>query len=196
MDFLQEWLNSMTPREIVGQIIGILVIIGCVLNAQFPKRWQMLLCQVFLNAFAGLNIVLMDQGLTASIPCALGAVHCTVNLIRDIKKKPAPLSETIIFCSLYPVVWGISFAISVFGGTASPLDLLTLAATACFVAMVLVPNEQLMRVFAIGNALAYAIYHIIGGNLMLFAYVFTIISGTIALLRYHFKKPSDTQSES
>ena len=30
-------------REIIGQICGVLVFIGCVLCTQFPKRWQMLL---------------------------------------------------------------------------------------------------------------------------------------------------------
>ena len=180
----------MTTAEIIGQILGIAVIIGCILNAQLPKRWQMLLGQVFLNVISAINMLLLSQGLAACLPCFVASLHCAVNLIRDRKSKPAPIWETIIFCALYPVAWGVGFMISVHNGTASPLHLIPLLALAFFIASVLATKEQLMRLFIIGNSAVYVVYDLIFPNVAVFAFVFTIISAVIALIRYR-KKPSD-----
>ena len=186
-----EWINGMTTAQLIGQILGIIVIIGCILNAQFPKRWQMLLGQVFLNVISATNMLLLDQGLAACLPCFVAAAHCVANVIRDRKSKPAPLWETVIFCALYPIAWGVGFAISVYNGTASPLHLIPLLALAFFIASVLATKEQLMRLFIIGNSAVYVVYDLIFPNVAVFAFVFTIISALIAILRYR-KKPSDT----
>lgn len=184
---ISEWINSMSTPELIGQILGIFVIIGCIINAQFPKRWQMLLCQVTLNVLSAANYLLLGQGLAAALPCVVAAVHCTVNIVRDRKDKPAPLWEKGAFIALYPVAWGVGFLISVNNGTASPLHLIPLAALAFFVSSVSVKKEQLMRCFTLCNAVMYLIYNIIYMNVALVAHVFTIVSVLIALFRYRNK---------
>ena len=188
-----EWINNMTTAELVGQILGILVIIGCILNSQFPKRWHMLLGQVFLNITAAINMFLLGQGLAACLPCFVAAAHCGVNVVRDRKNKPAPLWETIIFCALYPIAWGVGFLISVNEGTASPLHLIPLIALAFFIATVLFKKEQIMRLCTLGNAAVYVVYHSIYGNVSVLAHIFTVVSVIIALFRYR-KKPRKTKS--
>jgi len=187
-----EWLNSISTPELIGQILGVFVIIGCILNAQFPKRWQMLLGQVFLNVLSATNMFLLGQGLAACLPCFVAASHCAVNIIRDRKHNPAPLWETILFCLLYPIAWGVGFLISVSNGTASPLHLIPLFALAFFISSVLVKKEQMMRLFTLGNATVYLIYNIIFMNIALIAHAFTIISVIIALIRYR-KEPTKTE---
>ena len=191
---LSELFNNMTPAQIIGQILGILVIIGCVLNAQLPKRWQMLLGQVFLNILSATNMFLLGQGLAACLPCFVASTHCAVNFVRDRKNKPAPLWETILFCSLYPIAWGIGFVISINNGTASPLHIIPIAALAFFIASVLVTKEQLMRLCIIGNSAVYVIYNLIFMNVAIFAFIFTIISATIAMIRYR-QKSGDAENK-
>ena len=190
-----EWIKGMTTTELIGQILGILVIIGCILNAQLPKRWQMLLGQVFLNILSPINMLLLGQGLAAGLPCFVASLHCAVNLIRDRKNKPAPLWETIIFCALYPITWGVGFAISVHNGTASPLHLIPLLALAFFIASVLAPKENLMRWFIIGNSAVYVVYDLITPNVAVFAFIFTIVSAVIALIRYRKSSPKATKTK-
>ena len=189
---IAEWLNSMSTPELIGQILGIFVIIGCIINAQFPKRWQMLLCQVTLNVLSAVNYFLLGQGLAASLPCGVAAVHCTVNIVRDRKDKPAPLWEKGAFIALYPIAWGVGFLISVNNGTASPLHLIPLVALVFFVSSVLVKKEQMMRFFTLCNAVMYLIYNIIYMNVALVAHVFTIVSVLIALFRYRNKTDDNT----
>ena len=189
---IAEWLNSMSTPELIGQILGIFVIIGCIINAQFPKRWQMLLCQVTLNVLSAVNYFLLGQGLAASLPCVVAAVHCTVNIVRDKKDKPAPLWEKSLFVALYPIAWGVGFLISVNNGTASPLHLIPLVALVFFVSSVLVKKEQMMRFFTLCNAVMYLIYNIIYMNVALVAHVFTIVSVLIALFRYRNKTDDNT----
>ena len=182
-----EWISNMSPKELVGQILGLIVIIGCILNAQLPKRWHMLLGQVFLNILSATNMFLLDQGLAACLPCFVASAHCMANVIRDRKNKPAPLWETIFFCSLYPIAWGIGFSISISNGTASPLHLIPLLALAFFILSVLAKNEQLMRLYTLGNSAVYVVYDLIFPNVAVFAFIFTIISLLIALVRYRKK---------
>ena len=189
---IAEWLDSMSTPELIGQILGIFVIIGCIINAQFPKRWQMLLCQVTLNVLSAVNYFLLGQGLAASLPCVVAAVHCTVNIVRDKKDKPAPLWEKSLFVALYPMAWGVGFLISVNNGTASPLHLIPLVALVFFVSSVLVKKEQMMRFFTLCNAVMYLIYNIIYMNVALIAHVFTIVSVLIALFRYRNKTDDNT----
>ncbi len=184
---LSEWLNGMSTSEIIGQILGIFVIIGCIINAQFPKRWQMLLCQVALNGLSVANYLLLGQGLAVALPCAVAVVHCTVNIVRDQKNKPAPMWENGVFIALYPISWGVGFLISVINGTASPLALLPLVALVFFILSVSAKKEQMMRVFTLCNATMYLIYNIIYMNIAFVAHAFTITSVIIALLRYRTK---------
>ena len=189
---IAEWLDGMSTPELIGQILGIFVIIGCLINAQFPKRWQMLLCQVTLNVLSAANYFLLGQGLAASLPCVVAAVHCTGNIVRDKKDKPAPLWEKSLFVALYPMAWGVGFLISVNNGTASPLHLIPLVALVFFVSSVLVKKEQMMRFFTLCNAVMYLIYNIIYMNVALIAHVFTIVSVLIALFRYRNKTDDNT----
>ena len=186
----------MTIGELIGQILGIILIIGCILNAQFPKRWQMLLGQVFLNILSATNMFLLGQGLTACLPCIVAAVHCGVNVIKDRKGKGTRLGETIFFCSLYPIAWGIGFFISVKSGNASWLDIIPLLALAFFISSVIIPKEQLMRLCTLGNATVYSVYNIIYMNVAVFAHLFTIASIIIALIRYRKtdKNPINTDN--
>ena len=147
---------NMTTAQIIGQILGVFVTISCVINAQLPKRWQILLGQSFLNILSAANMFLVGQGLTACIPCLIAAVHCAINFIRDKKGRPAPLCEKIFFCSLYFVAWGVGFFISYNAGTASALDLIPLLAIVLFIGSVLFTKEQTMRKFSLGNATLYA----------------------------------------
>ncbi len=193
--FIQQLFENMTTTEIIGQILGIIVTIGCIITAQLPKRWQILLGQIFTNILSATNMFLVGQGLTACLPCFVAAVHCGLNVVRDRKGSTSPLWEKIIFSALYLAAWGLGFTLSCVAGTASVLDLLPLLATVLFVASVLAPREQLMRLCSLGNATTYVIYNAIYGNSAIFAHIFTIISLLIALFRYRKKKDDAKPSE-
>ena len=87
-------------EEILGQIFGIVIMILCVINTQFPKRWQMLLCTSLVNLFSSLNQLLVGSGLTACFLCAVATIHCAINSYKAKREIPERLWEKILFIAL------------------------------------------------------------------------------------------------
>lgn len=190
MDFLE---YIITP-EGIGQIFGILTTVAAVVSTQLPKRWQMMLAFMAVNAFSALNVLLVGAGLTACMACIVAVIHSPVNAYRAKKNIDSPLWEKLFFSALYFVAWGIGFYLSVKNGTASWFDAMPLVATGFFVASMLVKKENNIRLCTLGNASIYVIYHIIFKSLGVLAQAFELISILIALYRYR-KKPKKAQTE-
>ena len=179
--------------EITGQILGVLVTIGCIVITQFPKRWQILFGSAIVNLASALNLLLVGAGLSACIPCFVAVIHCAFSTVKAKKDIPPSSIEKIIFSICYFIAWGLGFGISFSLGTASWTDLLPLAATAFFVLSVFMTKERNMRLFNLCNAVTYIIYDIIIPNTAVVAQIFTVISILIALYRYREKKNTPAQ---
>lgn len=175
-------------QEILGQIFGIIIMILCVINTQFPKRWQMLLCSALVNLFSSFNQLLVGSGLTACFLCAIATIHCTINSYKAKKGFSERLWEKILFIALYLTAWGIGFVFSLKNGTSLYLDLLILIATIFFIGIVLLPKERDIRICTLGNSIIYFAYDTINLNIAAIAKLFSIISVIIALIRYRSRE--------
>ena len=173
--------------EILGQTFGILVMIGCIVNNQFPKRWQMLLGLTVISLFAALNQLLVGSGLTACLTGCVAVVHCPINAYKAKKELPTRLWEDVLFSILYLAAWFVGFLASGENGTPLYLDIMTLVATACFVASVFMPKERDIRICTFLNSFIYFIYDVINLNLACIAKLFNMISVIVALIRYRKK---------
>ena len=174
-------------REIIGQICGVLVFIGCVLCTQFPKRWQMLLVLGLVNLFSVPNQLLVGSGLTAGLLCSVATVNCFLNAYKSKKGFKEHLWENIVFAVLYFTAWGIGFAASFKNGTPNYLDAFTFVATIFFLGQVFLPKERDMRICTMGNSFMYFLYDGINLNVAAFAKRFALVSAAIALIRYRKK---------
>jgi len=178
--------------NILGQILGVIVTVLCIVVTQFPKRWQILVGNAIANICSAANMFLVGKDptstVTAVFPCIVAVIHCTYNAYRAKKELPSSVGEKVFFSLLYLAAWGVGFVLSLLGGTASALDLLPLLATAFFVASVFMPRERNMRLCMLGNATVYIIYNAILFNSAIFAHIFTVVSILIALFRYREKK--------
>lgn len=172
---------------IIGQIFGVLTTIGVVIACQMPKRWQIMLGQAIVNALSTVNVLLIGAGLTVCAVNLVAIVHCLLNTYKARKGLKAPLYEKLIFSAFYLAAWGFGFYLSSKGGTVSWLDFMPLVATVFFIGSMLFLNEQHIRLCTFGNASVYTVYHIIYRNIGVLAQIFSIISVTIALIRYRDK---------
>ena len=80
--------------------------------------------------------------------------------------------------------WGIGFYLAAKSGNASWLDSMTFLATVFFVLSMLAKKEKYIRLWTLGNAVLYAVYYAIYGNVIVIAQFFAIGSILIALYRY------------
>ena len=172
---------------IIGQIFGVLVIVACVINNQFPKRWQMLVGFAVVNVLSTFNLLLVGAGLTVCFPCVVAAIHCPINAYKAKKEIEEKVWEKIFFGFLYFLSWGIGFYISFKNGTASWLDAMPFVATAFFVGSVFVKKERNVRLCTLSNTLIYLVYDMIFYNIAFLAKLFNAISIFIARYRYRDK---------
>ena len=174
-------------EETLGQICGVIVMIGCIVSSQMPKRWQILLGYAIVNLFSSLNQLFVGAGLTSCFLCAVATVHCSINAFKAKKGLVEHLWEKILFIVLYLIAWSIGFVLSFKNGTPLYLDLMTFVATVFFVGQVLLPKERDIRLSTLGNSLVYFIYDAINLNVAAVAKLFNVISVIIALIRYRDK---------
>ena len=179
----------MTFLEILGQIIGIILSAVSIITAQFPKRWQILLGNVFVNLLTAINLPLIGAGLAVSAQCIVAASHCAFNIYKDRKGLSTTLAEKIIFCFLYPGAWGLGFYVSYVNGSASPYDVVPLVASTFFLVSVFLRKENHMRLCLLGTASLDVLYDILIPNTAIIAHSFTTISILIAIYRYRKQKP-------
>lgn len=173
--------------EILGQICGIIIMIGVVVTNQLPKRWHMLLGYSFINLFSSLNQLFVGAGLTSCFLCAIATVHCAINAIKVKKERPIRIWENILWSIIYLIVWGVGFVFSFSNGTPFYLDAMTLAATVFFIGSTLLPRERDMRLCTFANSLIYFAYDLINLNVAFLAKLFAMISVVVALYRYRDK---------
>ena len=173
--------------EIIGQIFGILVLVASIINNQFPKRWQILLGLSVINLLSAINQLLVGAGLTAALLGLVAMIHCPINAYKAKKDIPIRMWENILFSIIYFGAWFVGFLASSTNGTPLYLDLMTLAATVCFVASVFLPKERDIRLATLGNGFIYFVYNIINLNISALAMLFSMISIVVALIRYREK---------
>ena len=178
-------------EEIIGQICGIVVFVGCLVCTQMPKRWQILLVLGFVNLFSVPNQLLVGSGLTACLLCSVATVNCFINAYKSKKELKEHLWEKILFATLYFAAWGVGFAMSFKNGTPIYLDAMTFIATIFFLGQVFLPGEKEIRLCTLGNSLMYFLYDSINLNVAALAKLFAMVSAMIALIRYRKKDTVD-----
>lgn len=174
--------------ELVGQILGVLIIIVSVASMQFKKRWQMLLGLAGVNLLTVFNQLLVGSGFAVALGCALAAIHCPVNAYKDKKGLRTGMLENVIWSALYFVTWIIGIIIAAKTGNSSWLDIFPFFGIVTFILSVLLPRERDVRIFTFANSFVYFVYNTINLNIAALSQLFTMISVAVAMFRYREKK--------
>ena len=160
----------------IGQIIGILVTIGAIVNLQLKKKKHMFILSIVVNILSALNILLLDGFSSGVIICLVADVQIAVAYWHDKKQTDINLAEKIIFFMLY-VAGGLI-------GFKTWIDILSIVAAALYMFAMFQKKEQNIRLFLMGNMATWTVYHAVLGSTAIFAQIAGIISSVIALIRY------------
>lgn len=160
----------------IGQVIGILVTIGAIVNLQLKKKKHMLLLSAVVNILAALNILLLDEFSSGVIINLVAVLQIFVALWHEKKQTDVNLAEKIIFFILY-VAGGML-------GFKTWIDILSIVAAALYMFAMFQKKEQNIRLFLLGNMATWTVYHAVLGSTAIFAQIAGIISSVIALIRY------------
>ena len=160
----------------IGQIVGILVTIGAIVNLQLKKKQHMYILSIIVNILSALNILLLDGFSSGVIICLVADIQIVLAIWHDKKQTDVKLPEKIIFFILY-VAGGLI-------GFKTWPDVLSIVAAALYMFAMFQKKEQHIRLFLMGNMATWTVYHAILGSTAIFAQLAGIISSVIALIRY------------
>lgn len=160
----------------IGQIVGILVTIGAIVNLQLKKKQHMYILSIIVNILSALNILLLDGFSSGVIICLVADIQIVLAILHDKKQTEVHLAEKIIFFVLY-VAGGLL-------GFKTWIDIFSIVAAALYMFAMFQKKEQHIRLFLMGNMATWTVYHAILGSTAIFAQIAGIISSVIALVRY------------
>ena len=163
----------------IGQILGILVTVGAVVNLQLKNKKHMFILSIAVNLLSSLNILLVDQWNSGVIICAVAVIQLLFSLWHDKKGTKANLPEKIFFVALY-VGGGLL-------GYNAPIDILSIVAAILYMVAMFQKKEQNIRLFLLANMSCWTVYHLVIGSTAIFAQIAGIISSLIAMYRYRKK---------
>ena len=159
----------------IGQGIGIVASVLCVILPLFKEKWKMLVCSGISALCFGLNLILIGEtgtGVIISLVCVLQNIVALWHVKKDI---PVSKTENGIFLILYVCCGAAGYrkAIDVFPVLASVFNML-----AAFQ-----PDVQKTRVFLLLNAVSFCIYYGTVGSTAVIAEIFAVFSTAGAYIK-------------
>ena len=171
----------------IGQGFGILSTITDIILPQFKKKWQMLVANICVNTFLGLNLVFLGQIGSGIFLFAVAVVQAIVNLIHTLREQPPKKWEYALFFCLYV---GLGF----YGLVTAPgfvpaingknlLELLPIIGAVFSMLFVSTRDERIARRYLMVCNIMWAIYHTIIGSTSALGAYFSGISCFVAIIR-------------
>ena len=160
----------------IGQVFGILITAGAIINLQLKKKKQMLILSAVVNLLAALNILLLDEFSSGVIINLVAVLQIIVALWHEHKKTDVTLPEKIVFLVLYVVGGALGFK--------TWIDILSIVAAVLYMLAMFQKKEQHIRLFLLGNMATWTVYHAVLGSTAIFAQLAGIMSSVVALIRF------------
>ncbi|MBQ4051168.1 MAG: YgjV family protein [Oscillospiraceae bacterium] len=164
----------------IGQALGVIATICCLILPLFKKKWQMLVMTGLANIFFGLNVILIGQFGSAVFLNAVAVIQAIVSMWHVKDEKPVSNVENIIFLILY-VGGG-------FLGYRRIVDLLPIVGAVFNMLATFQRDEQKTRALTLVNASIYATYFAIIRSSSILAELCGIVTAVVAMIKYRKKE--------
>ncbi len=184
----------------IGQFLGIIVTILCLIGSFWKKKWQMNMNTFAANLLVIFNMILIGKGFSTSI--IMNVVACVQTIIGTVHLftgKKVTTAERIIFIFLYAglgiagLVTSEQFVLAI--NLHNLLELLPIIGAVILGISVFIRDEQTSRKFGLANALMYFVYYFALGTTAVFAQVASIVMTSIALYTYRKKPAKEVKAE-
>lgn len=171
----------------IGQAFGILATIVGMLIPLFQKKWQMLAANLTNNLLLALNLVFLDRLGSGIFLFLVAMIQAAVNLIHCFRNTKVTKRENIIFLELYLGLgfYGLVSAPGFVPGinTRNLLELLPIAGAVTSMCFIAARNERQARWYYLSCSILWVIYYILIGSTSGLGSLFSIITGTIAIIK-------------
>lgn len=174
---------------LLGQIFGIVGAVTTIIQPQFHKKAQILLCGMFINTMSILNFILIGHIGSIVYLCAVSIVQSGIMVLHIKRDTQVSKLELILFTIIYVGmgIWGIITAEGFAWELSSQnlLEIIPIVGAMMFMLSVFARGEQRTRAFLMLNGISMMIYTGLVGATTFFGCTASTISSMIALWRYH-----------
>ena len=176
---------------LLGQICGIIGTIVTILQPQFRKKVQILICCILVNAMNGLNFALIGQGGSSVFLCLVAILQSMVSIFHEKRETAVSSLESVVFFFLYiglgffGMVSAENFVWEISG--ANLLELLPIIGALMLMFSVFAKGEQRTRLFLLLNGACWVVYTAMIGAMAFFSCLASVISSVIALWKHRRK---------
>lgn len=172
----------------IGQICGLIGTGITILQPQFRKKVQILICAVLVNALNAMNFAMIGQTGSSVILCLVAVVQSFVAIRHEYRNTAVSTGENILFFILYAglgfygmvsapgFVWEISWK--------NTLELLPIIGALMLMFSIFAKGEQKTRLFLLLNSAFWLVYMGIIGAAAFFSGIVSMVSAGIALWKY------------
>jgi len=180
----------------IGQGFGILSTFTDIVIPLFKKKWQMLVANIFVNTFLGLNLVFLGEIGSGIFLFAVAVIQAIVNLVHTLREQPPKKWEYALFFCLYVGLgfYGLFTApdfVPVINGK-NLLELLPIIGAVFSMLFVSTREENKARCYLLVCNCMWAAYHTIIGSTSVFGAIFSAISCVVAIIRDRKTKVKET----
>ena len=181
----------------IGQGFGILSTITELIMPQFNKKWQMLIANICINTFLGLNLIFLNRIGSGIFLFAVAVIQGVVNLIHTLREQPPKKWEYAVFFCLYV---GLGFYGLFTGPNYVPginwnnvLELLPIIGAVFSMLFISTREERKARYFLLACNMHWTVYHAIIGSTSVLGAICSSVSCIIAIIRNRKKATENTQ---
>ena len=182
---------------ILGQFCGVIGAIITIIQPQFRKKEQILICCALVNTMSALNYALIGQAASAALLCVVAVLQSFVSLWHDRRGTQVSSFESILFFFLYVgfglfgmitskgFVWGLN--------RANALQLLPIIGALMLMLSVFAKGEQKTRMFLLFNGAIWSVYTAVIRATSFFTCAAAMISSAIALWKHRKKQTASME---
>lgn len=177
---------------ILGQICGVIGTIITIVQPQFQKKEQIMICCILTNAMNALNFTLIGQTGSAVFLCLVAVVQALVSIWHERRKNQVSIRETVLFFLLY-VGFGFYGMVTSEGfvwalDRHTLLELLPIIGALMLMLSVFAKGEQKTRLFLFLNGAAWSVYTAVIGAAAFFTALAAMFSSAAAMWKYRASK--------
>lgn len=171
-----------------GQFCGIAGTIITIIQPQFKKKEQILVCCILVNGLNALNFAFIGETGSAVFLCLVAIVQSLISICHQRRGTAVSAWETILFLILY-MGFGFYGMVSAEGFTwaingQNLLELLPIIGALMLMLSVFAKDEQRTRLFLFLNAAVWGVYTAAIGSSVFFTSAVSMVSILIALWKY------------
>lgn len=163
----------------IGQALGLLGTLCCLILPFMKKKWQMLVLTAVVNIFCALNLVLIGQVGSVILIYVVAVVQTIVALWHLKSDTAVTKAENIIFLLLYVVCGALDLR--------SVTDVIPIGGAVFHMLATFQRDVQKTRWLLFFNSATFMVYYFLVGSTSVFSTFITMTSTILAMVKYQKK---------